>query len=114
VCAALRVTHELRLPATMPVLRCHERPTALLSQAAESARASVVDPGVFPASEDFANIADRVPTGFIMVGAGGEGYGMHHAPDFDIDERAIGLTTEILARAALTRLDGEGSAPGPG
>jgi amidohydrolase len=113
VCAALRVSHELRVAATMPVLRCHERPTKLLSGAAESAGASVIDPGVIPASEDFANVADRIPTGFIMVGAGGEGCGIHHAPDFDIDERAIGLTTEILARAALTRLNGEGSTPSP-
>jgi amidohydrolase len=113
VCGALRVSHELRVPATLPVLRCHERPTALLAGAAESAGARVIDPGVIPASEDFANVAERIPTGFIMVGAGGEGYGMHHAPDFDIDERAIGLTTEILARAALTRLGSEDSAPLP-
>jgi metal-dependent amidase/aminoacylase/carboxypeptidase family protein len=49
-------------------------------------------------------VAERIPTGFIGVGAGGEGCGAHHAPDFDIDERAIGLTAEILAHAALTRL----------
>jgi amidohydrolase len=108
VCAALRVSHELSVPATLPVLRCHEGPTALLAEAAASAGASVIDPGVVPASEDFANVADRIPTGFVMVGAGGEGYGMHHAPDFDIDERAIGMTAEILARAALARLSGDG------
>ena len=28
----------------------------------------------------------------------------YHVPAFDIDERSIGVTTEILARAALTRL----------
>jgi metal-dependent amidase/aminoacylase/carboxypeptidase family protein len=33
---------------------------------------------------------------------------MHHTPEFDIDERAIGLTAEILARAALTRLNSDG------
>ena len=49
-------------------------------------------------------MAERVPAGFIAVGAGGEGCGGHHAPDFDIDERAIGLTAELLARATLTRL----------
>lgn len=98
------MTHDLRVPATAPVLRCHERPTALLSDAAKSAGVAVVDPGLIPASEDFANVAELVPTGFIPVGAGGAGCGADHAPDFDIDERAIGLTAEILARAAMTRL----------
>jgi metal-dependent amidase/aminoacylase/carboxypeptidase family protein len=64
----------------------------------------VIDPGVIPVSEDFAHVAERVPAGFIVVGAGGEGCGAHHAPDFDIDERAIGVTAEVLARAALARL----------
>jgi metal-dependent amidase/aminoacylase/carboxypeptidase family protein len=62
--------------------------------------------GIVTASEDFASVAERIPTGFIAVGAGGPGCGAHHAPDFDIDERAIALTAEILTRAALTRLGG--------
>lgn len=108
VCAALRVNHDLRVPATVPVLRCKKEPTALLGDAADSAGATVIDPGIVPVSEDFAHVAERVPTGFIAVGAGGEGCGAHHAPDFDIDERAIGLTAEILARAALARLSRDG------
>ena len=108
VCAALRVNHDLRVPATLPVLRCKKEPTALLGDAADSAGATVIDPGIVPVSEDFAHVAERVPTGFIAVGAGGEGCGAHHAPDFDIDERAIGLTAEILARAALARLSRDG------
>lgn len=104
VCAALRVTHTLTVGSTMPVLRCAEEPTALLSGAAEATGMTVVDPGIVTASEDFANVADRVPTGFIAVGAGGPGCGVHHAPDFDIDERSIATTAEILARAAMRRL----------
>jgi amidohydrolase len=104
VCAALRVNHDLRVRATLPVLRCKKEPTALLADAANSAGATVIDPGIVAVSEDFAHVAERVPTGFIAVGAGGEGCGAHHAPDFDIDERAIGLTAEILAQAALARL----------
>ena len=98
----------------MPVLRCEDEATALLAHAASSAGANVIDPGIFPASEDFAQIAERVPSGFILVGAGGEGCGMHHTPDFDIDERAVGLTAEILARAAVSRLNGNRSTPRPG
>ena len=108
VCAALRVNHDLRVPATLPVLRCKKEPTALLADAATSAGATVIDPGIVTVSEDFAHVAERVPAGFIAVGAGGEGCGAHHAPDFDIDERAIGLTAEILARAALARLSRDG------
>ncbi len=104
VCAALRVTATLRILATLPVLRCSETSSALLADAATAAGGTVIDPGVIPVSEDFAHVAERVPAGFIAVGAGGEGCGAHHAPDFDIDERAIGMTAEILARAALARL----------
>jgi amidohydrolase len=104
VCAALRVRAELRISATLPVLRCSEASSSLLADAASAAGSAVIDPGVIPVSEDFAHIAERVPAGFIAVGAGGDGCGAHHAPDFDIDERAIGVTAEILARAALARL----------
>jgi amidohydrolase len=104
VCSALRVDHTLRVRATMPVLRCAEEMTTLLSDAAGDAGVTVVDPGIVTASEDFAEIAERVPAGFIAVGAGGPGCGAHHAPDFDIDERSIALTAEILARAAVARL----------
>jgi amidohydrolase len=104
VSGALRVTADLRIQATVPKLRCSETSSALLADAGAAAGTTVIDPGVVPASEDFAHLADRVPAGFILVGAGGKGCGAHHAPDFDIDERAIGVTAELLARAALTRL----------
>jgi amidohydrolase len=104
LCSALRVTHRLELTATVPVMRCAPGPTAILAAAARTAGVNVIDLGILPASEDFANVAERVPAAFIGVGAGGDGYGPHHAPHFDIDERAIGLTTEVLVRAALARL----------
>jgi amidohydrolase len=104
VCTALRVSHRLELTGTVPVMRCAPGPVATLAAAATSAGANVIDPGILPASEDFANVAERVPTAFIGIGSGGAGCGAHHAPDFDIDERAIWLTTEVLARAALARL----------
>jgi amidohydrolase len=107
VCSAFRLGHELRVTASAPVLRCAEAPTALLTEAASAAGARLIDPGVVPAGDDFAHIAERVPTGFIFIGAGGDGCGAHHAPDFDIDERAIGMTAEVLVRAALARLSGE-------
>jgi len=104
VCGALRVSAELRIQATVPVLRCSETSSVLLADVSAAAGSTVIDPGVIPASEDFAQLAERVPAGFIVIGAGGEGCGAHHAPDFDIDERSIGVTAEVLARAALARL----------
>lgn len=104
VCGALRVTAELSIQGTVPVLRCSGGSSALLADAAAASGATVIDPGVIPASEDFARLAERVPAAFVVVGAGGEGCGAHHAPDFDIDERAIGMTAEVLARAAVARL----------
>ena len=41
------------------------------------------------------------PGAFCLVGAGGPNAFPHHHPAFDIDERAISLTSEILARAAI-------------
>jgi amidohydrolase len=103
VCSALRVSHQLEVTATLPILHCAAGPIATLTAAAADADVTPIDPGVLPVSDDFARIAEHVPAGFIAIGAGGPGCGAHHAPDFDIDERAIGLTTEILTRAALTR-----------
>lgn len=67
----------------------------------ETARADAIDPGPLPFSDDFAHVAERVPTCYFGVGAGGPAAAPHHHPAFDVDERAIGLTAEILARAAL-------------
>src|SRR5581483_9100839 len=71
VCAALRVTATLRISATLPVLPCSETSSALLADVATAAGGTVIDPGVIPVSEDFAHVAERVPAGFIAVGAGG-------------------------------------------
>jgi len=101
ICSALRVSHQLEVTATVPVLQCAADPIARLTAAAAATHVTAIDPGVLPVSDDFAHIAQRIPAAAILIGAGGPGCGAHHAPDFDIDERAIGLTTEILTRAAL-------------
>jgi amidohydrolase len=64
-------------------------------------RAEAIDPGPVPFSDDFAHVAARVPTCFFGVGAGGAEAAPHHHPAFDVDERAVGLTAEILARVAV-------------
>ena len=100
ICSALRVSHHIAVTATVPVLQCAAVPVARVTAAA-AAGLTAIDPGVLPVSDDFAHIAERVPTAFIAIGAGAPGCGAHHAPDFDIDERAIGLTDEIPTRATL-------------
>ena len=67
-------------------------------------RAVAVDPGPITASEDFSEFLDRVPGCFFGVGAGGPGAAPHHHHAFDVDERAIGLATEVFVRAALDML----------
>jgi amidohydrolase len=52
------------------------------------------------ASEDFAYYLEQVPGCFFGVGAGGSGAAPHHHHAFDIDERAIGLITEVFPRVA--------------
>ena len=84
-------------------MQCADDQIALLTAAVAAANVTAIDPGILPVSDDFAHIAERVPAAVILIGAGGPGCGAHHAPDFDIDERAIGLTTAILTHAALTR-----------
>jgi amidohydrolase len=70
--------------------------------------AQVCDPPPLAAAEDFAYILERVPGAFILVGAGNRARGItapHHSPRFDIDESALPLGAELLARLALAEAD---------
>jgi amidohydrolase len=58
------------------------------------------------AAEDFAYFLEAVPGAFAFVGAGNPERGItapHHAPAFDIDEAALPLGAELLARIALDK-----------
>jgi amidohydrolase len=66
--------------------------------------ANVVDPAPMAAAEDFAYFLRRVPGAFAFIGAGNAARGItapHHAPNFDIDESALPIGTELLIRIAL-------------
>jgi amidohydrolase len=66
--------------------------------------AGLMEPAPMPASEDFAFFLREVPGAFFFVGAGNEEKGIdapHHSPRFDIDEDALGVGVELLARLAL-------------
>jgi amidohydrolase len=64
----------------------------------------VVEPDPMAAAEDFAYFLRQVPGAFAFVGAGNEARGItapHHSPRFDIDESALPIGAELLARIAL-------------
>ncbi len=57
--------------------------------------------------EDFAYYLEKVPGAFVFIGAGNPEIGAkypHHHPRFDIDERALVISAEVLGRSALTYL----------
>lgn len=65
---------------------------------------AVIESPPMPASEDFAFFLREVPGAFVFVGAGNPEKGIeapHHSPRFDIDERALPVGAELLARLAL-------------
>ncbi|HEX4823718.1 MAG TPA: amidohydrolase [Candidatus Polarisedimenticolaceae bacterium] len=64
----------------------------------------VIEPDPMAAAEDFAYFLERVPGAFTFIGAGNAEAGItapHHSPRFDIDEAALPIGTELLARIAL-------------
>lgn len=105
VCSAMRASCELKITTSAPVTVNAQAPYELVAAATQATgRASVVDPGPLTVSEDFSEFLTRVPGCLFTVGAGGEGAPPHHHHAFDIDERALGLITEIFTRATLDAL----------
>lgn len=105
VCAALRTSFELEVIGSAPVTTNSPAVFETVCKAVDATgRAAVIDLGPRTASEDFALIAEEVPSCFLGIGCGGEGATPHHHPAFDLDERAIGLSAEVMARAALSFL----------
>ena len=65
---------------------------------------NVVEPAPMAAAEDFAYFLRQVPGAFAFIGAGNIARGItapHHSPQFDIDESALPIGTELLVRIAL-------------
>jgi amidohydrolase len=62
---------------------------------------NVIDHWMTMGGEDFASVLATVPGCFFFVGAETEATsGGHHHPRFDIDERALPIGLEVMARAA--------------
>lgn len=94
-----------RVQATAPVTR-NEPNLVRRVQAAvqETGRAVTVDTGTITASDDAARFMELAPGAFVGIGAGGPGWAPHHHHRFEVDERAVGLMSEVLVRTALRML----------
>ena len=105
VCTALRARAEFRVVGSAPVtVNAGPAVDAIGQAVAATGRAMLVDTGPITGSEDFSLFLEKVPGCLIGVGAGGADAAPHHHHAFNLDERAIGLTAEIFARAALAAL----------
>lgn len=102
--AGCRLDFELRpgFPAVVNSRESVERVRAAAASVVGSDR--VVECAPMAASEDFAHFLRAVPGAFVFVGAGNREKGIdapHHSPRFDIDESALPVGAELLARLVL-------------
>jgi amidohydrolase len=98
----------IQLKFLTPIDAVHNDP--VVTEALEQAALRVLGTeGVQPITEpsmggeDFSGYLTRVPGALLRLGCAPPGFAAPflHAPDFDIDERALALGTRILLRAAL-------------
>jgi amidohydrolase len=109
---ALRVRIEFDVLGGAPVTSNVPFYAVLVEEAVtDTRRAASVDAGPITATDDVAHMLAMAPGAFFGVGTGGPGAMPHHHPAFEIDERAIGLMSEILARAAIKALHHHAGAP---
>jgi amidohydrolase len=113
VAGAFGAQVEWRVEASVPPL-LNDGPSVDVVRAAVEAtgRAEVKDPGLIMVSDDFSELAARVPSAFVTFGSGGPTRAPHHHPEFDLDERVIGLMAEVVARASVAVLSADGE-PSP-
>ncbi len=103
--STFQVTCNLELGLGAPAVTNDEFVTARVMR---SAAIVVGDDGVFPfppvtPSDDFSEFSNRVPGCYLFVGgalADGSS-GMHHSPDFAIDDDACRVVAGVLASAAV-------------
>ncbi|MHB8688094.1 MAG: M20 metallopeptidase family protein [Aggregatilineales bacterium] len=105
ICSALRAQHRLEIVNSIPpTVNEIEAVDVVESAIREIGGAEAIDLGLITASEDFSYFLNAIPGCIFGVGAGGPGSAPHHHHAFEIDERAIGLTTELFVRVALRTL----------
>jgi len=112
IAGAMGATCEAQLITGCPPCVNDAAVTAVVQQAAiETVGADKVDSGVevmTTASDDMACFLDAVPGCYFLVGAKNAEKGAsypHHHPRFNVDEDALPIGVEVLARAALELLE---------
>ena len=101
VCEAIRADVRFEITASAPVTVNSRSIVEAVADVARTSGVAPVDLGPLTASDDFAQYLASAPGALIGVGAGFAGAAPHHHGAFDIDERAIGVMTQLLARTAL-------------
>ncbi|HVA05965.1 MAG TPA: amidohydrolase [Acidimicrobiales bacterium] len=120
--AALGVSAEVDYTQGNPVLVNDHEISALVRAAAQGVvkESSLVQEPPAMGGDDFAFIAERIPSCYFMVGAGNEDVGSkfpHHHPQFTIDEAALSVGARVLldsVERALRTLEPAGVAPSTG
>lgn len=104
-CAMAGAEGNLEFFGGYPAVVNHPAVVALLEKAACAVlgKEGLIRYGPVMGGEDFAYYAERIPAAYFFLGAGRPGQHAfpHHHPRFDIDERALPLGIEILARFAM-------------
>jgi metal-dependent amidase/aminoacylase/carboxypeptidase family protein len=98
------VRHQRGVPPTLNEAACVAVAEAAVR--AELGEDSVVPTPQSMGGEDFGWFLEKVPGAMVRLGTrtpGGHTYDLHR-PDFDVDERAVGLATRVLASIALRDL----------
>jgi amidohydrolase len=106
VASAAGCTVELDLRPGYPAVVNDPEATDRVRLAARATvgEANILEPEPTAAAEDFAYYLQKLPGAFVFVGAGNAAKGItapHHSADFDLDEDALPIGAELLARIAL-------------
>ncbi len=111
IAEAMGATCDVKLIAGCPPCVNDEKVTAVVHNAAvEAVGADHVDSGaevMNSVSDDMAYFLDAVPGCYFLVGAKNDGKDArypHHHPHFNVDEDALPIGVEVLARAAVELL----------
>jgi amidohydrolase len=105
IAAAHNAQADVEITSSAPVSVNHLAVLDMASGAVDATgRARAVEGPPITATDDWACYLAHAPGAFLLVGAGGGGAAPHHHPRFTVDERAVGLMAEVLARGALRLL----------
>lgn len=109
ICEAYKATAEINIIDGYPFLVNDEHVTELCRQCAVDylGAENVEDLPLRMTAEDFAYVSQQVPSCFYRLGTGNRAKGISagvHTPTFDIDEKALEISTGLMAWMAVRNL----------